>query len=55
MDPAPERERRALCCSAEPLGGGVWNGLGFDAPCFLGEETWTNLRQQPHRPRAVGG
>ena len=24
-----------MCCSAEPLGGGVWSGLGLDAPLFL--------------------
>jgi hypothetical protein len=36
LDHAPERERRALCCSDVPLGGGCRSSLGFDAPFSLG-------------------
>ena len=35
---APERERRALCCCVVPLGRGVEDSLGFDAPFLLAHE-----------------
>ena len=33
---APERERRALCCSYVPFGEGLGSGLGFGAPFLFG-------------------